>query len=119
MRTERRFERRFWFLQPRVACPRIDTIGLLSRGQVKRTTTPVICVCNDRLKDSVKSLADSCLDLKFSPPELPKVVQRLTAIATSEHFVVRALCSLRTPKQAACVCVFPLSLFFSLFYFSF
>ncbi len=40
---------------------------------LKRTSTPIICVCNDRLKDSVKSLAEYCLDLKFAPPDAAKV----------------------------------------------
>ncbi len=55
---------------------------------VKKTTTPVICVCNDRQKDGVKNLAEHCLDLKFTPPEVPKVVARLSAIAAAEHFNV-------------------------------
>ena len=42
---------------------------------MKKTLVPIICICNDRMKDSVRSLAEHCLDIKFGPPEPAKVVK--------------------------------------------
>ena len=32
---------------------------------IKTTKTPIICICNDRQSQKVKSLANHCYDLKF------------------------------------------------------
>ena len=35
---------------------------------IKKTQIPVICICNDRQKNSVKTLANYCEDVRFSRP---------------------------------------------------
>jgi replication factor C subunit 1 len=57
---------------------------------IKRSSTPIICVCNDRQKESVRSLADSCYDLKFAAPEAAKVAARVVKIAAAEGLRVDA-----------------------------
>ena len=37
---------------------------------IKRTKLPIICICNDRQDNKVRSLANHCLDLKFLKPIL-------------------------------------------------
>ena len=32
---------------------------------LKKTKTPIICICNDRSSPKVRSLANYCLDLRF------------------------------------------------------
>ena len=38
---------------------------------IKNSRTPIICICNDRQKNNVRTLANHCYDLKFQRP--PKV----------------------------------------------
>lgn len=49
--------------------------------QIKNTEIPIICVCNDRQSEKVRSLANYCLDIKFTPPSNDLLAQRLTEIA--------------------------------------
>ena len=51
---------------------------------IKTTRRPIICICNDRQKSSVRSLANSCLDLKFSRPNKQQVAKRLALIAAEQ-----------------------------------
>ena len=51
---------------------------------IKATRTPIICICNDRNKPTVRSLANSCFDLKFARPVVGAVRARVLAIAAAE-----------------------------------
>ena len=55
---------------------------------IKATRTPIICICNDRSKPSVRSLANSCFDLKFARPPTPVIRDRVLAIASAEGLTV-------------------------------
>jgi DNA polymerase III delta prime subunit len=57
---------------------------------IKATRTPIICICNDRQKPSVRSLANSCYDLKFMRPPKPAIIQRMMQIAAAEGLSVDA-----------------------------
>ena len=44
---------------------------------IKNTKVPIICICNDRRHEKIKSLANHCLDISFHKPSKPLVVKRL------------------------------------------
>jgi len=46
-------------------------------SMIKSTKVPIICICNDRSSDKIRSLAGHCLDVKFIPPNKAHVVRRL------------------------------------------
>ena len=51
---------------------------------IKGTRVPIICICNDRQKPSVRTLAKYCLDIKFSPPTTSAIAARLQGVAAGE-----------------------------------
>lgn len=55
---------------------------------IKTSKVPVICICNDRSKSSVRSLASYCYDLKFQRPNKNTVRKWLSQIAIEEGIQV-------------------------------
>ena len=55
---------------------------------IKKTKAPIICICNDRQDQKVRSLANHCYDIKFQKPQRPNVVKRLREIAQREGLIV-------------------------------
>ena len=53
---------------------------------IKTSKLPVICCCNDRSSQKVKSLANHCLDLRFRKPSSREVATAFLKIATSEGY---------------------------------
>lgn len=51
---------------------------------LKQTKVPVICICNDRSSEKIRSLATHCLDVKFHKPNKGQIVRRLKEILVSE-----------------------------------
>ena len=47
---------------------------------IKTSATPIICICNDREKQSVRSLAKHCFDLKFTLPTAPQIADRMMQV---------------------------------------
>ena len=73
----------------------VDGMSASDRGGVaelikiiKTTRTPIICICNDYSKSSVRSLANHCYDLKFQRPQVPSILKRLKDIAKQEKLQV-------------------------------
>ncbi|CAG8611776.1 9572_t:CDS:10, partial [Paraglomus occultum] len=52
---------------------------------IKKTQVPIICICNDRQSQKVKTLATICLDLKFQRPRVESVRSRILTIACREN----------------------------------
>ncbi|KAH0485335.1 MAG: uncharacterized protein KVP18_003899 [Porospora cf. gigantea A] len=52
------------------------------------TKCPVICICNDRMSQKVRSLASKCYDLRFSRPTFQQMMCRLSGIAMNEQLSV-------------------------------
>jgi len=66
----------------------VDGLGASDRGGnaeliqiIKKTRTPIICLCNDRQKSSVRSLANNCFDLKFMRPQKGAIAKAMVPIA--------------------------------------
>jgi replication factor C subunit 1 len=73
----------------------VDGMSASDRGGVaelikiiKTSKTPIICICNDHSKSSVRSLANHCFDLKFQRPQVPSVMKRMKEIAKAENLAV-------------------------------
>ena len=54
---------------------------------IQTSKTPIICICNDRQATSVKSLANHCLDLRYSRPMKDSIAKRCAEIARLEGLV--------------------------------
>src|SRR5688500_14444349 len=70
---------------------------------IKKTQSPIICVCNDRSSPKVRSLANYCVDVRFRKhtvqqvyvlpacSDCPKAQERIVNIARKEGFSVQPL----------------------------
>ncbi len=54
---------------------------------IKESRTPIICICNDRQANSVKSLVNHCYDLRFIRPTKEAIAKRCAEIAKKEGLV--------------------------------
>lgn len=54
-------------------------------GLIKSSKIPVICMCNDRNSQKIRSLANHCFDLRF---------QRYENCKTKKVFLLHVVCSL-------------------------
>jgi replication factor C subunit 1 len=57
---------------------------------IKLAKCPIIAICNDRQKPTVRSLANHCYDLKFQRPTREAIRDRMVAIARAEGLSVDA-----------------------------
>ena len=55
---------------------------------IKKSKTPIICICNDRDSQKVKSLAGHCYDLKFQRPAAAQIAQRMVQVGRMEKMAV-------------------------------
>ena len=55
---------------------------------IKKSKVPIICICNDRQSQKIKSLLPYCLDLRFSRPTKTALANRAIRIAQGENLVV-------------------------------
>ncbi|CRG94396.1 replication factor C subunit 1, putative [Plasmodium gallinaceum] len=55
---------------------------------IEKTKCPIICICNDRQNNKMRTLANKCYDLKFTLPQKNSVVKRLLEICNKEKIVM-------------------------------
>mmetsp|Transcript_13404 Transcript_13404/g.22279 ORF Transcript_13404/g.22279 Transcript_13404/m.22279 type:complete len:967 (+) Transcript_13404:62-2962(+) len=55
---------------------------------IQRSKMPVICICNDRQSQKVKSLVNHCLDLRFRRPFPREVAVALRRVAAHEGYSI-------------------------------
>jgi replication factor C subunit 1 len=55
---------------------------------IKKSKVPIICICNDRQSQKIKSLLPYCMDLKFSRPQKHTLANRALSIAEKENMIV-------------------------------
>ncbi|KRX07665.1 P-loop containing nucleoside triphosphate hydrolase [Pseudocohnilembus persalinus] len=55
---------------------------------IDTTKTPIICICNDRQSQKVRSLANHCYDLEFNKPNSKDIMTRMQQIAKKEKLEV-------------------------------
>jgi len=51
---------------------------------IKKTKVPIICICNDRNNQKIRSLAYSCFDLRFTKPRTEWIKKMLLSICEKE-----------------------------------
>ncbi|KAF9162182.1 hypothetical protein DFQ26_003775 [Actinomortierella ambigua] len=75
----------------------VDGMGGGDRGGVaqlisfiKKTQVPIICICNDRQSPKVRSLVNSCVDMRFTRPTALQLRSRLFTILHRENCEVPA-----------------------------
>lgn len=42
-------------------------------GLIKQSKIPIICMCNDRNHQKIRSLANHCFDLRFQRPRVEQI----------------------------------------------
>ncbi|KAL3690417.1 hypothetical protein R1sor_016726 [Riccia sorocarpa] len=57
-------------------------------ASIKSSRVPIICICNDRYSQKLKSLLNYCLVLNYRKPTKQQMAKRLTQIAKSEGLQV-------------------------------
>ena len=55
---------------------------------IKNTKVPIICICNDKFCQKLKTLTNHCYDVPFSKPDKRQIVQRLIQICGKEGLLV-------------------------------
>mmetsp|Transcript_32032 Transcript_32032/g.77823 ORF Transcript_32032/g.77823 Transcript_32032/m.77823 type:complete len:986 (+) Transcript_32032:157-3114(+) len=55
---------------------------------IKKSKVPIICICNDRQSQKMKSLLPYCMDLRFSRPNKSTMANRILRVAKSEGMEV-------------------------------
>jgi replication factor C subunit 1 len=66
-----------------------DRSGMAELIQIiKKSKTPIICICNDRQSQKIKSLLPYCMDLRFSRPTKTVLANRVIRIAAQEGLTV-------------------------------
>ncbi|XP_061684714.1 replication factor C subunit 1 isoform X2 [Syngnathoides biaculeatus] len=53
-------------------------------GLIKNSRIPIICMCNDRNHQKIRSLANYCFDLRFHRPRLEQIKSAMMSIAFKE-----------------------------------
>uniref|UniRef100_A0A8R1TLE0 Replication factor C subunit 1 n=1 Tax=Onchocerca volvulus TaxID=6282 RepID=A0A8R1TLE0_ONCVO len=66
-----------------------DRAGIAELIQmIKETLIPIICICNDRQSQKMRSLVNYCFDVRFQRPRVEQIRARLLTIACQEHLKV-------------------------------
>jgi len=58
-------------------------------GLIKSSKIPIICICNDRQHQKVRSLANYCYDLKFSKPRVEQIRGAMMSICFKEGLKIK------------------------------
>eukprot|EP00252_Welwitschia_mirabilis_P003820 TRINITY_DN1388_c0_g1_i1.p1 TRINITY_DN1388_c0_g1~~TRINITY_DN1388_c0_g1_i1.p1 ORF type:complete len:950 (-),score=248.13 TRINITY_DN1388_c0_g1_i1:318-3167(-) len=87
----RRFANGFNFKKAVLIMDEVDGMSGGDRGgiadlisSIKTSKLPIICICNDRYNQKLKSLTNYCLLLNFRKPTKQQMAKRLSQIAKSE-----------------------------------
>lgn len=69
----------------------VDGMGAGDRGgtqeliqMIKKSKVPIICICNDRQAQNIKSLVPYCMDLRFKRPNKSVMANRAVRVAQME-----------------------------------
>ncbi|KAI6186879.1 Replication factor C subunit 1 [Aphelenchoides besseyi] len=54
-------------------------------AMINKTEIPIICICNDRQSKKIRSLANHCFDLRYSPPTVQMILGRMMTILYREN----------------------------------
>uniref|UniRef100_A0A8C4QTW2 Replication factor C subunit 1 n=1 Tax=Eptatretus burgeri TaxID=7764 RepID=A0A8C4QTW2_EPTBU len=57
-------------------------------GLIKQTKVPIICMCNDRNHQKIRSLANYCFDLRFQRPRMEQIKGAMMSVTFKENIHV-------------------------------
>jgi replication factor C subunit 1 len=57
-------------------------------ASIKTSKLPIICICNDKYKTSLKSLKNHCIEINWSKPTKVQAAARLRGIAQAERLAM-------------------------------
>jgi replication factor C subunit 1 len=67
----------------------IDNVDWLTLQElislIKSSSIPVLCICNDRQKRSIRNLAGHCYDLPFQRPTVKQICAAVKTVCFNEH----------------------------------
>lgn len=55
---------------------------------IKESSVPIICMCNDRNHQKMRSLVNYCYDLRFNKPRMQQIKGRILSICCKEGFKI-------------------------------
>jgi len=55
---------------------------------IKNSSIPIICICNDRQHQKIRSLAGHCFDLRFQKPRVEQITGAMMSICFKEGFKI-------------------------------
>lgn len=56
--------------------------------QIEKSKCPIICICNDRQNNNIRTLANHCKDLQFQKPPLLSIRNKMLNIAKNEGLTI-------------------------------
>lgn len=65
-------------------------------GLIKNSNVPIICMCNDRNSQKMRSLVNYCYDLRFSRPRVEQIKVRKHAMPSMKIYTEQCQISLIT-----------------------
>lgn len=65
-------------------------------ASIKISKMPIVCVCNDKYKQSMRSLRNHCIELDWRKPTKQQVASRLQSIARAEGLAINTV---RSPTR--------------------
>ncbi|KPJ17809.1 Replication factor C subunit 1 [Papilio machaon] len=57
-------------------------------GLIKSTSVPIICMCNDRNSQKMRSLVNYCYDLRFNRPTVDQIKSAMMSTCFKEHIKI-------------------------------
>jgi replication factor C subunit 1 len=73
---------------------------------IKGAKSPIICICNDRQSQKIRSLANHCFDLRVKRPTKQQIAQRMVGIAKQEGLLVEPNAAEILVEQVQYVCMY-------------
>ena len=70
-------------------------------ASIKASKLPIICICNDKYKQSLKSLKNHCIEINWNKPTKLQVAKRLQGIAQAEGLSLNQVCSASSEVSSA------------------
>lgn len=70
---------------------------------IKSSKMPIICVCNDKYKQSLKSLKNHCLEIDWRKPTKLQAAARLKTITSNEGLTINQV----RPSPPSHICRYP------------
>lgn len=55
---------------------------------IKKTKVPIICICNDRFSQKMRSLTNYCYDLRFYKPQLQQIKAAMLSVCCKEKIQI-------------------------------